>query len=302
MKEILNIDFNQVANRMTSSEVFGDELIISNLRQKRDKRRDLENMPTIRLEAVVFFICTRGSISFRIDYTECHLRRNMLLQLSRVHTVNNVRMSDDFDGYMVAVSSNLTRLILEDTQNMKKLYVSLNRSVLLIELSEQETNCLMDIIVRMKKMMTAYDHAFQNGIIKNEVSNFLLEMANIYVRKTESGKIANDTITRKEDVAQNFISLVFSHCKREHEVSFYAEKLCMTTGNLCRIMKAISGKTAIQWISDARVVESKLLLQNPNTNIQQIAEELHFGDQSSFGKFFRKHTGYTPTEYRSKEK
>ncbi|MDR2384501.1 MAG: helix-turn-helix domain-containing protein, partial [Tannerella sp.] len=29
-----------------------------------------------------------------------------------------------------------------------------------------------------------------------------------------------------------------------------------------------------------------------------IADELNFGDQSSFGKFFKKHTGLTPKEYR----
>lgn len=72
----------------------------------------------------------------------------------------------------------------------------------------------------------------------------------------------------------------------------------MTPGNLSRAVTAASGKSPIKWISDAVVAEAKILLRNPDMNIQQVSEELHFGDQSSFGKFFKKHTGFTPIEYK----
>ena len=87
---------------------------------------------------------------------------------------------------------------------------------------------------------------------------------------------------------------MLTHCREQHEVSYYADRLCMTPDNLSRIMKAHSSKTAIKWISDALVTEAKILLGNPNITIQYVADELNFGYQSSFGKFFRKHTGLTP--------
>jgi AraC-like DNA-binding protein len=40
------------------------------------------------------------------------------------------------------------------------------------------------------------------------------------------------------------------------------------------------------------------LLRDPEMTIQQIAEELSFADQSSFGKFFKKQTGLSPLKYR----
>ena len=55
----------------------------------------------------------------------------------------------------------------------------------------------------------------------------------------------------------------------------------------------------MKWISDALISEAKILLRKPDINIQQISEELHFGEQSSFSKFFKKHTGVTPVEYRN---
>lgn len=298
MKEILSIDFNRVAKEMDSSEVFGNELIISNLHDRRNNNRKLDNMPTVRLDAVIFFVCTHGNVSFRIDYKDHHLHKNMLLQLNHIHIMSNVSVSNDFVGYMVAVSPKLAHSILEEVQAMKKLFISLERSLLLIELTETETNCLTDIIARMTVKMFAHEHAFQKYIIKNEVSNCLLEIANIYTKQNQDNSIPHVAISYKEEIAQNFVSLVFSNCKNEHKVSFYAEKLCMTSGNLCRIIKAISGKTAVRWISDTLVIESKILLQKTDITIQQIAYELNFGNQSSFGKFFKKHTGETPTEFR----
>ena len=40
------------------------------------------------------------------------------------------------------------------------------------------------------------------------------------------------------------------------------------------------------------------MLRNPALTIQQVASMLYFSDQSSFGKFFKKHTGITPKQYK----
>lgn len=300
MKEILSIDFNRAAKEMASSEVFGNELIVSDLHNRRDNSQRIENMPTIRLDAVTFFICTHGEISFHVDYRDYHLHRNMLLQLDRIHILNNVRMSDHFEGYMVAISPKLVQSIMDDVHTIKKMSVRLERSFPLMEFSESETNSLIEIIIRIIRIMKASKHAFQNHILKNEASNFLLEMANINLERSQNEEVAYEAIARKEEVVQNFIHLVLDNCKEEHEVSFYAKKICMTSGNLSRILKTISGKTAIKWISETLVIESKILLQKPSVNIQQVSEELHFADQSSFGKFFKKHTGLTPIEFKNK--
>lgn len=103
-----------------------------------------------------------------------------------------------------------------------------------------------------------------------------------------------DTVIRK------FLQLLLQNFKQQHEVMFYANELYMTHGNLTRIMTHASGKSPLKWIHDALLAEAKTLLQKPDISIQQIAEELHFGNQSSFSKFFKKHTGLTPTEFRKK--
>ncbi len=107
-------------------------------------------------------------------------------------------------------------------------------------------------------------------------------------------------MTQTDAVIRKFLQLLLQHFKEQHEVGFYAKELCMTHGNLTRVMTHASGKSPLKWIHDALIAEAKTLLRKPDVSMQQIAEELHFGDQSSFSKFFKKHTGMAPTEFRRK--
>ncbi|HPA24769.1 MAG TPA: helix-turn-helix domain-containing protein, partial [Candidatus Cloacimonas sp.] len=59
------------------------------------------------------------------------------------------------------------------------------------------------------------------------------------------------------------------------------------------------GKTAGAWINEMLLLESKVRLQDKSQSIAQIAYDLNFSDPSHFGKFFKKHTGASPLEYKS---
>ena len=103
---------------------------------------------------------------------------------------------------------------------------------------------------------------------------------------------------RKEELADQFFKLIMEHYKENREVAFYADKLFITSKYLSQIIKEVSGKTAKDWITEYIVLEIKALLKNSTMNIQQIAIKTNFANQSSLGRFFRKHTGMSLLEYR----
>ena len=88
------------------------------------------------------------------------------------------------------------------------------------------------------------------------------------------------------------------YCKEQHVVSFYAEQLYITPQYLSLILKELTGRSANKWIDEALMQEAKILLKAPQATVQQVAVALHFSDQSTFGKFFKKHAGMSPMEYR----
>ena len=90
------------------------------------------------------------------------------------------------------------------------------------------------------------------------------------------------------------------HCASQREVSFYADKLCISTKYLTGICKAVTGDSAKKIIDDFAILEIKVLLQSTELTVQEIADRLGFPDQSYLGRYFKRHEGMSPKEYQSK--
>jgi AraC family transcriptional activator of pobA len=93
-------------------------------------------------------------------------------------------------------------------------------------------------------------------------------------------------------------ALVEEFFRCEHQLGFYAEKLGMTVDRLNDHVKRATGVTAGHLIRQRVLTEAKRELVFTTQPIQDIAEELAFSDPSHFARFFRKHTGTTPHEFR----
>ena len=74
----------------------------------------------------------------------------------------------------------------------------------------------------------------------------------------------------------------------------------LTPKYLSSAVKEVSGKTAARWIDEAVIPEAKTLLKYSGMSIQEIAYHLNFSTQSFFGKYFKLHTGTSPSRYKRK--
>jgi AraC-like DNA-binding protein len=111
----------------------------------------------------------------------------------------------------------------------------------------------------------------------------------------------NVDLIHKDDHSSLFIrfrSLLVKQFWRHRSVSFYSSNLNVSPKYLSEVIKKETGKTAGAWIDNAIILEAKVLLQNKDLSIQQIADKLNFSDQSVFGKFFKNQEGISPLEYR----
>lgn len=100
-------------------------------------------------------------------------------------------------------------------------------------------------------------------------------------------------------VIREFNFLVEKHYKTKTTVAAYADMLSKSPKTLSNFFKMHIDKTPIEIINSRRLLEAKRLLKYSSSPIQEIADELSFGDVQAFSNFIKKQTGKTPTTIRT---
>lgn len=106
------------------------------------------------------------------------------------------------------------------------------------------------------------------------------------------------TRSREQTIFDRFIQLVNQHCRQQHQISYYADRMCLTERYLGTVIRQTSGTTAKEWIDRALITQSKVLLRHSDKSVAQISEDLNFPNPAFFSKYFKRLTAMTPLEYR----
>jgi len=83
-----------------------------------------------------------------------------------------------------------------------------------------------------------------------------------------------------------------------HSVAQLADELAITPVHLNRICQGVAGKTASLLVQEHILDEARNYLTYTTYSVSEIAYQLHFEYPNYFAKFFKKHTGLSPTEFR----
>jgi AraC family transcriptional regulator, transcriptional activator of pobA len=104
--------------------------------------------------------------------------------------------------------------------------------------------------------------------------------------------------TAQQILLQKFKQLVNNFYLEKRTVEEFAEMLGVTPNYLSQVIKELTGKNALSFISDRIIQEAKSIIQFTGMGMADIAGQLNFTDPANFGKFFKKHTGLTPMAFR----
>ena len=237
-------------------------------------RKGQEAFLDVRLNVLALFLVVEGEAELTIDYKAYHISQNNLLTLIPSHALRTLSQAANFRGYMIAVSKSF----MDDYGWF------------------QEAETVLSGMARIRQALAQTSHTFYKEMIQNTLMGLFLDLGHIFTLKKEL--TLSPALTRKENLLEQFFRLLFEHCKEQHGVDFYAGKMCISSQYLSVILKNLTGKPASKWIDDYLIKEAKVFLKAPDVTVQQVANQLCFSDQSTFGKFFKKHVGMSPLEYR----
>lgn len=139
------------------------------------------------------------------------------------------------------------------------------------------------------------DHIHKAEILRMLYAVFLLDLQNAQAKAIVYPLVPQ----RVEEIFLEFIGLLPHHFAEHHDIAFYAAQLNITTTYLSRVVRNVTGRTVMDYVNQFLVMEAAFLLRNTRLSIAQVADRLHFADAASFSKFFSRHKGLTPRDYRN---
>jgi AraC-like DNA-binding protein len=249
-----------------------------------------------RSEGYIIGICTRGTAKVEVNLQAYDARPDAMLLATPFHVLRIYDYSDDFLCRFIVFSK---AFLIETNLNSHflELFSFFNTEATpVIYPDHQHAELLLNLFSNIQHNLQREDHPYRTEICRSILTTLLYELAAIYEHQHV---IIKNRQTRKQELNTLFQNLVFRNYKVHRNVQFYADALYVSPKHLTETIKEVTGKTAGEWIDDAVVLEAKVLLRNHEISIAQVADEIHFPDQSSFGKYFKKHTSFSPTEYRS---
>lgn len=205
----------------------------------------------------------------------CQLKASDLLVVSPKHVVAFSEMSSDFEAECILVDEEIAADVV-------------------YHLSEDKLKAAFDIF-HMIRDIVRHQHIYKVEMIQSMVNVLKLLVSEL---PYDNLSVTHD-LKHKKNVYEIFLHLLYRNFKSERQIRFYADKLNVSSPYLSRMVKEISGTTVNDHISSLLYKEICNLLKQSEMTMGEIADHLHFSDQSALTNFFKQRAGMSPLAYRN---
>lgn len=96
------------------------------------------------------------------------------------------------------------------------------------------------------------------------------------------------------------LDYIHEHYTEELTLQMVANHIHISRNYFSVLFKRIVGQNFIDYVIDLRIKKAKELLQHTSLKVYEVAEQSGFGDDKYFSKLFKKLTGSSPADFRTK--
>ncbi|MBP6065827.1 helix-turn-helix domain-containing protein [Bacteroides sp.] len=248
-----------------------------------------------RVGAGVFIVIFNGYCNLSVDLSNYSVNKSSVVTLLANSIIQITDYSNDFDAYYIVFPSEFVRNINLIQSALPFLTEIKNNPIL--ELEETSKTLMLEFCVVFRKIYEKQKEKPIPEIIESLLMSMLWGIATAYKARS----IIKDKevyTSHKVELYRKLLPLIIENYKTDRAISFYADKLCVSPKYLSAIIKDVSGKKMSELISEVVILDIKSQLKNTDETISQISDSLNFPNPSFFCKYFKKHTGMTPKDYR----
>ncbi|MBQ9666808.1 MAG: AraC family transcriptional regulator [Bacteroidaceae bacterium] len=249
--------------------------------------------------------CHEGYCTFRFNNNAYRMEAGNCLIVRRSELITEVRQSDDFRVTVIYVTPEFIEISTpQSNYGMRGQLALFNNPIMRLN-PEQQKVCALDFDYICRRLNLT-DHNFHRDAMINAIQCMIIDFYDFHTHLYGNEKITSHYFLLME---QFLAMLERGDFRKNREVGYYADKLCVTPKYLSEVSKQVSGFAANYWINRytaldiSRQLRERLRTDDQGTGIRrksivELADLYGFSSPSYFSRFVQKNLGVSPSELR----
>lgn len=245
----------------------------------------------------VLLLCTRGCAVVSVNTRKEIVKKGDLVVLFSDVILSPLQISSLFRADFLIFSRKLMEKIYYDLTSdnfWKSIYDNH-----ILHLSDEQYDLMCGWFRQMKWIMDNGDDNNKIAILRSTLYNLFM-LLDGEMRRNFPALLKSNEKDRARMLFGKFMALVIKNCHHCREVSWYAERLCITKGYLYKVCCKVEHRTPKEIIDNIVINEIKQYLSDTELSVTEIARKFNFDDSSYLARFFRRMTGLSPLDYRGR--
>ena len=252
-----------------------------------------------QLQHTSIFYCNSGEAIFTINGQRQHFRPGQIIICPMESNILLLDITSDFSARLLGVSKHIWLAARSSMtpETMQAIECCPHQGGNNDAEKEYIRNIFrqIDILDNETKSSDA-DLEFCRKSVTLSVNALLLYIQRISNRNRQADQ---QIVESKEKAFYEFRQLLSSHFREERSVQYYANLLKISTRHLNAICQRASGQNAKEIIDHYTIIELQVTLMYSHKSFQEIVNEFRFPDHSYLNRYFKRHTGYSLSEFRA---
>ena len=147
-----------------------------------------------------------------------------------------------------------------------------------------------------------FEYTEKKQMYVQAINGLMLELFALLLRDYKSEKTAelpSDKHMRYYEIIYPAIQKIRTDFAGRVSIDEFAEMCSISKYHFCRIFKAVTGISVLQYQTEYRLQIADALLKNTTKTVSEIAEICGFDDICYFSRCYKKHTGMSPKQKRA---
>lgn len=255
---------------------------------------------TYQFQFTSIFWCLSGEALFTIDGQKHRFTPGQIIICPRGCNILLLDITSDFSARLLGLSKHIW--MAARSSFTPEAMQDITRVPYIGKCNDIEKEFVSNIFrqIDIIETMVANDPASIEFCRQNIILSVNALLLYIQQIKSHYEHSAKEIISESKDkLFHEFRVLLTQKFREERSVQYYADKMRISTRHLNTICQRTSGQNAKEIIDQYTIIELQVVLMYTHKSFQELVSEFHFPDQSYLNRYFKRHTGYSLSEFRA---